>query len=43
MVVATLPPGCCARVSLFQSGKGASIESVPDRTPSSALSIRVVP
>lgn len=43
MVVATLPPGCWARVSSFQSGKGASIESVPERMPSSAFSIRVVP
>lgn len=42
-VVTTLPPGCWLRVISFHSGNGASIESVPDRTESSAFSIRVVP
>lgn len=42
-MVTTSPPGCRLRVISFQRGNGASIESVPERTGSSAFSIRVVP
>ncbi len=43
MVVTTLPPGFCARVTSFHSGNGARSGSVPDRMPSSACSRNVVP
>ncbi len=43
MVVTTSPPGCRPRVNSFQKGSGASSESVPESTASSAFSISVVP
>ncbi|CAM5321660.1 hypothetical protein SVIOM74S_02532 [Streptomyces violarus] len=39
----TSPPEFRARVKSLHSGNGASLGSVPDRTPSSAFSRSVVP
>ncbi len=43
MVVITLPPGTCSRVIAFSSGCTASLLSVPESTPSSTPSSRVLP